>query len=150
MSEFDLNKFKTKPRPVGHMVRDGKRIEIEELVSDTPAPEKRKKFEPPWTQFPAEWAKRLRGQSGSVHDLAHYILQREFECRQKRFGEIILSTAATKMSRTTRGKAVMALVMLGLIEAEQCGNQTFRVTHLLFLPPPSASRKRNANQPPAS
>jgi hypothetical protein len=144
VSESIISRFKTKTGG-DYVTRNGRRIKVETLEPRTPARKKREPFAPTWVKYPAEWAKRLKGQRGAVHDLAHYILQRDFECRAKRFGEIILSTAATGIHRATRGKAVMTLIRLGLIEAEQCGNQTFKVTRLFFIPTP-ASPNRDAKQ----
>jgi len=132
VSAFDLNRFKTKTYDT---TSDGRRIEVGTIKPKAPARKKREPFASPWVQTPAEWIKRLRGQSGAVHDLANYILERDFECWAKISGEIILSTKATGLPSTTRCAAVKVLVDLGLIEAERCGNQAYRVTRLFFLPP---------------
>jgi hypothetical protein len=141
MSEFSLDRYKSKAGAQYEM-REGKRIEVETLPPKTPAREKRARFEA-WAQTPAEWIKRLKGQSGAAHDLANYILQRDFECWVKKSGDIILSTAATGIPGTTRRKAVKVLTDAGLIAVEQYGKQAFKVTRLFFLPPrPPVRRKR--------
>ena len=127
---FDLDKFKSKP--AGHVVRDGKRIEVETLEPKK-APKRRKPFKVRWVKTPTEWARRLRGKGGAAHELALYVLERDFECKQKG-GEIILSTTATGLPRQTRTRAVKILVDLGLIAVEQRGNRAIKVTHLFFLP----------------
>jgi hypothetical protein len=130
MAPFDLEKFKSKP--AGHVIRDGKRIELETLEPKK-APKRRKPFEVQWVKTPTEWIRRLRGQSGGAYQLALYALKRDFECKQKG-GEIILSTAATGLQRMTRARAVKTLVDLGLIAVKQHGNRAIKVTHLFFLP----------------
>jgi hypothetical protein len=130
MAPFDLDKFKSKP--AGHVIRDGKRIEVETLEPKK-APKRRKPFKVRWVKTSTEWIRRLRGQGGVAHELALYVLERDFECKQKG-GEIILSTTATGLQRMTRIRAVKVLVDLGLIGVEQHGNQAAKVTHLFFLP----------------
>jgi hypothetical protein len=130
MAPFDLDKFKSKP--AGHVIRDGKRIEVGTLEPKK-APKRRKPFEVQWVKTPTEWIRRLRGQSGGAYQLALYVLKRDFE-RKHKGGEIILSTAATGLPRQTRTRAVKILVDLGLIGVEQHGSQAVKVTHLFFLP----------------
>ena len=130
MAPFDLDKFKSKP--AGHVVRGGKRIEVETLEPKK-APKRRKPFKVRWVKTPTEWARRLRGKGGAAHELALYVLERDFECKQKG-GEIILSTTATGLQRMARARAVKILVNLGLIGIEQLGNQAAKVIHLFFLP----------------
>ena len=130
MAPFDLDKFKSKP--AGHVIRDGKRIELETLEPKK-APKRRKPFKVRWVKTPTEWTRRLKGKGGAAHELALYVLERDFE-RKHKGGEIILSTTATGLPRQTRAHAVKVLVDLGLIEVEQHGNQAIKVTHLFFLP----------------
>jgi hypothetical protein len=126
---FDIDKFKSKP--AGHVIRSGKRIEVETLEPKK-APKKRKPFKVRWVKTPTEWIRRLKGKGGAAHELALYVLERDFECKHKG-GEIILSTTATGLPRQTRADAVKILVDLGLIAVEQHGNQAAKVTHLFFL-----------------
>ena len=79
-----------------------------------------------------EWIQRLKGKGGAAHELALYVLERDFECKHKG-GEIILSTTATGLPRQTRAHTIKILVDLGLIAVEQHGNQAAKVTHLFFL-----------------
>ena len=130
MAPFDLDKFKSKS--AGHVIRDGKRIELETLEPKK-APKRRKPFKAQWVKTPTEWIRRLKGKGGAAHELALYILEREFECKQKG-GEIILSTTATGLQRMARIRAVKILVDLGLIGVKQHGNRAIKVTHLFFLP----------------
>ena len=87
MAPISLDKFKSKP--AGHVIRGGKRIEVETLEPKK-APKRRKPFKVRWVKTPTEWIRRLKGKGGAAHELALYILERDFECKQKG-GEIILS-----------------------------------------------------------
>ena len=69
MAPFDLDKFKSKP--AGHVVRGGKRIEVETLEPKK-APKRRKPFKVRWVKTPTEWIRRLKGKSGAAHELALY------------------------------------------------------------------------------
>jgi hypothetical protein len=62
---FDLDKFKSKP--AGHIIRSGKRIEVETLEPKA-APKRRKPFAVQWVQTPTGWIRRLRGQGSVAHD----------------------------------------------------------------------------------
>ena len=130
MAPISLDKFKSKP--AGHVIRGGKRIEVETLEPKK-APKRRKPFKVRWVKTPTEWIQRLKGEGGAAHELALYVLERDFECKHKG-GEIILSTTATGLPRQTRAHTIKILVDLGLIAVEQRGNQAIKVTHLFFLP----------------
>jgi hypothetical protein len=89
--------------------------------------------------MPTTWTACLwRARSLSTHNLAHWILEEAFKRRHDRWRaddeEIILSTKATGMLRSTRYRAIDELVALGLIEVKQQGKESHRVVRLLKLP----------------
>ena len=114
-----------------HVYRQGKRIAVDTISADAPAI-KHKPFGVQFVKLSERWMQRLeRSNSPGTFKLAHRILKEAFK-RQYVGGEIVLSTEATGLSRKVRSKAVKELVGLGLIEIEQTGNQTVRVTNLLL------------------
>jgi hypothetical protein len=83
---------------------------------------KRKPFKIAWVMLPNYWLERLeRARRLGTFKLAHRIL-REAYLRQCIGGEIVLSTATTRMSRCARCHAVRELVELGLIRIQQEGS----------------------------
>jgi hypothetical protein len=133
MSQFDLSRFKTKAKTYA-TTSDGRSIEVRTLEPKTPARVKRKPFKADSIMMPTTWTARLRQarRIGAQH-LAQWILEEAFR-RKYVGGDVILSTAATGMPRTTRWRAVRELVELELIVVEQRGHEAPRVTKLLNLP----------------
>jgi hypothetical protein len=132
VSESVLDKFKTKG--AGYEVRDGKRIERGELVRKTPARKKRKPFKTDLILLPTAWTTCLsRAKRAATHNLAHWILEEAFK-RKHVGGDVVLSTEATGMPRSTRWRAIKELVALGLINIEQRGHKAPRIAKLLNLP----------------
>src|SRR5262245_13221787 len=87
-------------------------------------------FKTRWVKLPWRWANALReSNSVSTYRLAHIILFEAFK-RKQIGGEIILSTVVTGMSRSTRRRAAKELAKLKLIEIQQYGKATVRVTNL--------------------
>lgn len=113
----------------GYVIRKGERIEVEDV---TPPP-KRKPFQVEFTRVPAYWTKALRGAAGSTYQLAHAILDADFERKQKhQGGGVVLSQKVTGLSHTSRARATQVLVELGLIEVDTpSGKCAPRVTKLL-------------------
>jgi hypothetical protein len=135
MSGFDLDRFKTKSRPAGDVVRDGKRIEVRELAPEAPAQKKRKPFKADSIMMPTAWTASLRqSKCVSTHNLAHWIIEEAFKRKRAIDADIILSTTATGIPRSARCRATSELVALGLIEVRRHGREAFRVTRLLKLP----------------
>jgi hypothetical protein len=116
----------------------GKRIAVEEYVppNQRQAPardKKRKPFEVEWFKYPACWIEVLRNASAGAHLLASIVLAENF--RQEQIGgDIVLSAVVTKMSQTTRRRAVRELVELGLISVKQVGNGAPTVTAIYRRP----------------
>ena len=101
--DFDLSKFVT---------RDGKRIAVGTLPSKA---EPKKPFEAEFVKFPRRWAEVLRqSKSAATYQLALAILFEAFK-QKKRNGEIVLSSAVTKLPRETRRRAANELVELDLM-----------------------------------
>ena len=122
-----------------YVYRHGKRIAVDTINNDMPA-KRRKPFEVRFVKVPAYWIERLeRSHSPGTFKLAHRILKEAFK-QQYVGGEIVLSTETTGLSRKVRFKAVKELIVLGLVEIEQNGNQAVRVTNLLF-------KEKNKNRP---
>jgi hypothetical protein len=83
-------------------------------------------------KLPWQWANALRQTNrASTYQLAHTILFEAFK-REQVGGEIVLSSAMTGMSRSTKRRAAKELVKLRLIEIEQYGNGAIRVTNILL------------------
>jgi hypothetical protein len=111
-------------------MRNGRRIEV---VVDNTLVQKRKTFQAEFIQVPAYWIKALRGAHGTTYQLAHAILEADFERRHKRRGGgVVLSKEVTGLLRSSRQRATKALLQLGLIEVEiPEGRCAPRVTKLL-------------------
>jgi hypothetical protein len=112
--------------------REGRRIETVEL-NTSPVLKSRKSFQPEWVKLPRRWVEVLR-QSKSIgtYQLAHIILFEAFK-REQIGGEIVLSSAMTGMSQTTRRRAAKELAELGLIQIEKRrGRQALRVVSLIY------------------
>jgi hypothetical protein len=91
---------------------------------------KRKSFETRWVRLDRRWVKALqRSRSANTYRLALVILFEAFK-REQVGGEIVLSTAMTGMSASSRGRAVRELVKLGLIKTDQYSRRAVRVTHI--------------------
>lgn len=91
---------------------------------------KRKRFKTRWVKLKPRWAKALRqSNSVSTYQLAHTILFEAFK-REQMGGEVVLSAEVTKMSASTRKRAVKELVRLKLIKVSQHGNQAARVVSI--------------------
>lgn len=116
-----------------YVMRQGRRIAVEELDTGVVPKKKRKPFKAEWAKIPRQWEKALRqSQCVSTYRLALLILFEAFK-RERVGGEIVLSSAVTGMPRVTKMKAVKELVELGLIQIEQNGNQAMRVSHIYYL-----------------
>ena len=114
-----------------YVYRHGKRIAVDTL--DTGAPARRGQFKARFVKLPYHWAERLkRCNSPGTFKLAFQILLADFK-RQNVGGEIILSAKTTGLSRTVRSKATKELVVLGLIEVGQEGNQAAKVSHIHYI-----------------
>jgi hypothetical protein len=116
---------------VNYVDRHGRKLAVDSIHIATPM-RKRKPFEVQFVKVPANWIKQLeRSKSPGTFKLAHRILREAFK-RKYVGGEIVLSTEATGLSRKVRSKAIKELVLLGLIEIDQKGNQAIRVTKVLL------------------
>src|SRR5262249_4787727 len=113
--------------------RHGKRIEIETLdIGDNAFSKKKRRriFRTQWVKLSRRWANALQqSKSVNTYQLAHTILFEAFK-REQIGGEIVLSTAVTGMSRSTRRRAIDELVKLKLIEVQQCGNEAVKVVKI--------------------
>ena len=110
----------------------GKRIAAEVCPPlKQPPKHKRKPFKTEYVQFPGWWIERLCKAKGSTILLALIILAEAFK-REHVGGDIVLSSAVTKMPRTTRMQAVKELVELGLIVTSQRGHQAAVVSHVNY------------------
>jgi hypothetical protein len=126
---------------VKYVHRHGKKIAVDTINTNTPA-KKRKSFGGQFVKLPDYWIGQLeRSTSPGTFKLAHRILKEDFK-RQLVGGEIVLSTAATRLSRKVRSRAVKELVGFGLIEIKQNGNQALRVTDIIL-----KEKKRRKNRP---
>jgi hypothetical protein len=127
----DLSRFKTGR---GHVIRDGKRIAVDALVSKTPAP-KRKPFGPSrFTQLPEFWRAELEKlKSAATWHLAHRTLRAAYIQKHTHYPEpIVLSKKMTGLARTSRCRATNNMVRLGLMRVRQEGNGAAIVTELLL------------------
>jgi hypothetical protein len=98
-------------------------------------PPKRKPFVVKWVALPGWWIEALEGASAGAHQLALVILREEYKLKHSPFpGAITLSERVTKMTHSTRERARLELVSLGLIEVEQKGNQAFVATKVHHFP----------------
>ena len=99
---------------------------MDTLNTGTPI-KKRKPFAGRFVMLSDFWIEQLqKSNNPGTFKLAHRILKEAFQ-RRYLGGEIVLSTAATGLSRKVRFVAVKELVGLGLIEVEQNGNRATRV-----------------------
>ena len=95
---------------------------------------KRKTFEIKWVKLPDYWIRQLeQSQHAGTYKLALRILREAYKQRYIG-GEIILSAEVTGLPRTTRRSATKELITLNLIQIQQDGNRTTRVTKLWFEP----------------
>lgn len=135
MTVFDLGKFRANKRRVDEngvewLYSDAGQKWVE--VGNVPEPKgtrkRRKPFKADWATLPFAWAEALRqSKSLAAYRLAHVILFETFK-REYIGGEIVLSSAVTKMSRSTRRKATKELVKLGLIELHREEGKAYRVS----------------------
>jgi hypothetical protein len=116
-----------------YVIRNGQRIEVEELNVDLTKKKKRREpFKAQWVKLPREWIEALRrSKSASAKQLAMEILLEAIK-REQVGGEIILSSAITGMKRNVKQAATKELVKLGLIQTERKGNQAMRVSYLYY------------------
>jgi Fic family protein len=115
-----------------YVMRHGKRIEVEVLDSGVTQKKRRKPFKAQWVKLPRQWVEALRrSKSMGTYQLALAILFEAFK-REHCGGEIVLSSAVTKMPRSTRRRATKELVKLGLIKTHKNGSQSPRVSHIYY------------------
>jgi len=127
---LDLDKFKSKP--AGHVIRDGKRIKVDELEHKTPARKKRRPFKAPWARLTKHWSDQLEQARGmATYRLAHRVLHEVFK-RQVIGGSVILSAEVTGLQHTSRRRAIEDMLRLRLFNIAQKGNQAAVVTELLL------------------
>jgi hypothetical protein len=100
---------------VAYIMREGQRIEIETLNAGYHR-KRRKSFEFEWVKVPRHWVTGLaRTRSSATYRLAFIILIEAFK-RKHLGGKIVLSFKVTGIPHTTRMRAALELVELGLIE----------------------------------
>ena len=120
----------------------GKRIAVEVVGPNKAAPKrKRKPFKVDWFKYPAWWIEVLRDASAGTHLLALIVLAENYR-REQIGGDIVLSSAITKMSRPTKMRAVRELVELGLITIARNGKQAVIVSAV------HTKRRRSKNETP--
>lgn len=113
---------------MNHVMRRGKRIDVETIEAPTNSQGKRAPFKAQFVKLPLRWAEALRrSKSVSTYRLALIILFEAFK-RKHTGGEVILSSAVVGMPRCTKMRATKELVELGLIETNQIGRQALRVS----------------------
>jgi hypothetical protein len=126
---FDLDKFKSKP--AGHIIRDGKRIEVETLEPKK-APKRRKPFKATWVKLHKHWSDQLEQAQGmTTYRLAHRVLHEAFK-RQVIGGSVILSAEVTGLQHTSRRRAIEDMLRLQLFSIAQQGKRAAVVTELLL------------------
>jgi hypothetical protein len=126
----DLDKFKSKP--AGHVIRDGKRIELDTLEHKTPARKKRAPIKTTWARLPKHWSAQLEQALGmTTYRLAHRVLHETFR-RQVIGGSVILSAEVTGLSHTSRRRAIDDMLRLQLFSIAQQGKRAAVVTELLL------------------
>jgi hypothetical protein len=113
-------------------MRHGRRIEVE-IHEPVVTPKKRRKpFKAQWVKLPRQWAEALRrSKRVGTYQLALAILFEAFK-RKRYGGEIVLSSAVTRMPRNTKMRAAKELTELGLIKTEQKGNESIRVFKIYY------------------
>ena len=127
---FDLGKFKSKPG--GHVIRDGKRIELDTLEHKTPARKKGAPFKAPWARLTKHWSDQLEQSRGmATYRLAHRVLHEVFK-RQVIGGSVILSAEVTGLQHTSRRRAIEDMLRLQLFSIAQQGKRAAVVTELLL------------------
>ena len=127
---FDLGKFKSKPG--GHVIRGGKRIELDTLEHKTPARKKRARFKATWARLPRYWSDQLEQARGmTTYRLAHRVLREVFK-RQVVGGSVILSAEVTGLQHTSRRRAIEDMLRLHLFDIAQKGKRAAVVTELLL------------------
>ena len=113
---------------MNYVIRHGRRIEVVTVETGIAPKPARKPFRARWVKLPTWWIHALgRSRSASTYQLALTILDEVFK-RQHVGGEIVLSSAATKMSRWSKMRAARELVNLGLIKLDQTGKRAARVS----------------------
>jgi len=108
-----------------HIVRDGRRIEVDTVEVPVPPKHRRQEFKEKHVQFPARWGDALRAAraGGSTWALAYVILAETHKCKYLG-GEVILSSEVTGMPQTSRRRATRELQRLGLIQIAQRGYES--------------------------
>jgi hypothetical protein len=93
---------------------------------------KRKPFRIGWVKLPTYWIEQLK-QAASIatYKLALHILREAYK-QQHLGGEIVLSAAATGLTRSIRRLGTKELVKLNLIRIAKENHKAPRVTELLF------------------
>jgi hypothetical protein len=114
-----------------YVFRNGQRIEVVEVDIGL-APKRRKLFKAQWVKLTPRWIEVLRhAKNKGTYQLALAILLEAFK-RKHCGGEIVLSSAVTRMPRNTTMRAAKELVELGLIKTERKGRQAMRVSHISY------------------
>jgi hypothetical protein len=92
-----------------------------------------KEFKAGWIKFPASWREALHraNSAGSTYDLALTILIEAFK-REHVGGDIVLSATVTRMSESTRKRAVLELEKLGLIRLQRTKGRAHRVSLIII------------------
>jgi hypothetical protein len=127
---FDLGKFKSKH--AGHIIRGGKRIELDVLEPKAPARKKRAPCKAPWARLTKHWSDQLEQARGmATYRLAHRVLHEAFK-RQVIGGSVILSEAVTGLRHTSRRRAIEDMLRLQLFNIAQQGKRAAVVTELLL------------------
>jgi hypothetical protein len=103
---------------------------------------RRKSFEPLFVQIPRHWISALgRSSSANTYRLALLILWEAFKDR-RRNGRVTLSAKVTGMSATSRRRAAIELVELGLITIENQGRNAWQAKLISH----STNKKNNKNR----
>ena len=118
-------------RVVNHVIRHGRRIEVETINTNVTPTKKRAPFKADWVKLPLRWVEALRqSRSASTYQLALAIL---FEAYKRKHvgGEIVLSNAMVQMPSNTKMRAARELKKFGLIRIKRNGKQqAYRVSIL--------------------
>ena len=115
---------------MGHVMRQGRRIEVEPVpMPGIEKKKRRKSFRAFWVKLPRSWITALR-RTRSVHtyELAHTILLVAYE---RQTDTVALSGEATLwMSRETKRRAARELEEFGLVQVKGEGCQALKVVIL--------------------
>ena len=115
---------------MGHVMRQGRRIEVEPVpMPGIEKKKRRKSFRAFWVKLPRSWITALR-RTRSVHtyELAHTIL---LEAYERQTDTVALSGEATLwMSRETKRRAARELEEFGLVQVKGEGCQALKVVIL--------------------